>query len=317
MSRSRTITKTTLLSALALGHVLAVSGCGGQDHPTLDSVSGGGNALPPVGIGGNGTGGGGSGSGTALLRLAHLSPDAGNLDLCVRTTGTAGWPAGMEFQPLGQPSGLAYPGVSNYIRVPAGVPIDIRAAAGGSDCTTPNKVADDDSVGPFVDGKYYTVSMIGLRLGGTAGQALSLAVFKDDVASDPLTAKVRFIHGAPGLLGAVDVVRERGRNDPQPTPLFSSVSYGDIALSSTPGNNAISAKGYAALGGDFGDLGVRTVQNGSPAALDSVYYGGAVFSIGGTYTVFAIGTATPRVLVCTDTEAAASTTFAARCAKSP
>jgi hypothetical protein len=311
---SRTITMMTLISAFAFG-------CGGNDHPTLDSVAGGGNTLPPGGSavggsGGSGTGGGGLATGRALLRLAHLSPDAGNLDLCVRTTGTPGWPAGMEFRPLGQAAGLGYPGVSNYIEVPAGAAIDIRAAAGGSDCTTPNKVADLDNVGPFVDGKFYTVAMIGLRVGGTASQALALSVFKDDVASDPLSAKVRFIHGSPGLAGAVDVVRERGRNDPAPTLVFSSVSYGDIALSSTPGNNAISAKGYAALTGAFGDLGIR-VKSESPSALDSVYYGGASFSIGGTYTVFAIGTATPRALVCTDTEAAASTTFAANCAKSP
>jgi hypothetical protein len=307
------------LSLLALA--LFGGGCGPQMNPPLTSEPGNGGPIPGTGLGmtgGPGTGGGGgsggAATGTAYLRVAHLSADAGALDLCVRATGTMGWPGGLAFKPL-QSTGLAYPGVSNYVAVPAGVSLDLRAAVAGTDCTTPNRLVDASAVGPFLDGKYYTAGAIGLKAASTT--PLVLDVFKDDVVADPANAKLRFIHAAPGLPGPVDVVTESLRGDAAATTLFATVAYGQIASPSSAGNGALSVKGYASLPSPPAALGVRSDENGAPTTQDGIYYAGPALSPGGTYTIYSIGIATPHALLCTDTASLASATFAAACVKSP
>jgi hypothetical protein len=253
---------------------------------------------------------------TALLRMAHLSGDAGPLDLCVRTSGTMGWPDGLAFKAVQQPAGLTYPQVSNYVVVPAGTTIDIRAAVANTDCTALNKVAELMTVGPFVSGKYYTVGAVGLKAGSGA-QALALAVYKDDVAVDPAGSKVRFIHAAPAMSGAVDVVSELKQSDPRPTVLFSQVAFGKIADVSLAANVAVSIKGYAVLPSTPADIGVRLDSNGTPGATDTIYVAAPPIPVGGSYTVFAIGAAATRTFICADKADMAATTFAASCVRVP
>jgi hypothetical protein len=302
---------------LACGLWLAsLSACGASLYPP------GGDGLPPGTsvIGGNGSGAtgvggaGGMGSGgsaptsdggtqLALLRLTNLSGDAGPLDICVRTTGTSGWPDGLALAPT-TPGGVTYPGVSGFVSVPAGAPIDIRLAVAGTNCTTGNKLVDLTSIGPFADGKFYSVAAVGLKA-RNGSDGLSLAVFKDDVAPDPANIKLRFIDAAPALGGAVDLVSETVK-DGAPTRLFTSVAFGKIADTTLSANAQLSAKGYATLPSAPTALGVRLDSGGMPGTSDALYIGAPGLQPGAVYSVYTIGAEAVHALVCVDTAASAT-----------
>lgn len=297
-----------LLSLFACGTMYPTGGDGIGPAPS----AGGGPAAPAPTAGG--TTGGGAGD-QAFLRVAHLSGDAGALDVCVRTTGTMGWPDGLAFKALQQPIGISYPAVTNYLQVPAGAPIDIRAAAAGTDCTPTNKLVDAANVGPFLAGKYYTVAAVGLKAGAGA-QALALQVFKDDTAIDSAHVKMRFIHAAPGIAGAVDVLAEHRQNDADPAAvLFAAVGLGQIANPTLPANAMLTAKGYALVPTAPGPLGVRVDQGGTPAVIDALFVSAPPMQVGAVYTLFAIGTAAPRAFVCSDLPTPIDAAFLASCAK--
>jgi hypothetical protein len=233
-----------------------------------------------------------------LLRVAALSPDAGPLDVCVRTTGTSGWPGGLQLAAAQHTSGLTYPAVSSYLSVPAEAPIDIRLAVAGSDCTTPNRLADLDAVGPFVTGKFYSVGAIGLKAKSGA-EGLAAVVFKDDVAPDAANIKLRFIHAAPALPGTVDVVAETLDHTMTAT-LFGAVAYASIADVTVPANAQLSAKGYATLPSAPASIGVRVDAGGSPVGGDALSLA-PLLEAGQVYSIFAIGAAAAHALVCSDT----------------
>jgi hypothetical protein len=291
------------------------TGCGSGLYPP------GGDGLPPGAGIVQGTGGvapvpGTTGAATpAFVRVAHLSADAGPLDVCLRTTGTSGWPGGLALGSGHGGGGLVYPALSGYVPVPSGAPLDVRLAAAGTDCTTGNRLADLDSIGPFVAGKLYSVAAVGLKA-GSGGNALAAVVFKDDVAPDAANIKLRFIHAAPALSGAVDVVAEAARDEAQPSAtLFADVAYGQIADVTLPANAQLSAKGYATLATVPAAIGVRVDAGGVPAGHDALFVAAPPLVNGEVYSVFAIGAATAHALICVDTNASAATTPTASCTK--
>lgn len=204
---------------------------------------------------------------TALLRVAHLSPDAPPLE--VRVDGKR-W------------SDLRFTGVSGYAAVPAGQhAVSLR---GGAVNVTANSA--------FVAGSAHTVAAM-----GRAG-APSAKVFTDRLAAPPSgDANVRVVHAAPGA-PAADVVAQTG------TVLFKDISFSqDPGYRSVPGGSysvtmkragtndiLLAARGIAvqpgavysiwAVGG--GGRALQLVRSRDAAGIGSTPAGGTATGFGGT-----------------------------------
>jgi hypothetical protein len=148
--------------------------------------------------GDGGTMGGGDG-GTAQVRVAHMSPNAPNVDVAVDGS------TALEDVPFGT--------VGDYLDVPAGTrTVGISATDSGT------TVFEGDVT--VEDGSGYTVAAIG-EVGDDADQPFEPLVLEDD-NSDPGgdTARLRLVHASPDA-PAVDVtVNSTG------AVLFDGVGYG-------------------------------------------------------------------------------------------
>ena len=126
------------------------------------------------------------GAGQAQVRVAHLAPDAPNVDVYVN----------------GDPvlTDVPYTTVSGYLSLPAGTQQVTVYATG-------------DTTSPVIDvpvklaaGGAYTVAAVGL----VADDSLTAQVYEDDLRSPaPGNAKVRVVHASPDA-GPVDVVPRGG-----------------------------------------------------------------------------------------------------------
>lgn len=170
-----------LLGVIALS-VLAV-GCGDDDAPTQPSA--------PA---------------QAQLRVAHLSPDAPNVD--VRLDGTIVL------------SNVPYGLVSNYLPVAAG---SHRITVTPAGATAPVVI---DATATLAANSAYTVAATG-RLA-----AIQPLVLTDDRATSSSGAKVRFVHTGPDA-PAVDVAVTNG-----------PVLFGNVAFRGTAGPAAVNAGSY-------------------------------------------------------------------------
>jgi hypothetical protein len=127
------------------------------------------------------------GSGEAQVRVAHLAPDAPNVDVYVN----------------GEPvlTDVPYTTVSDYLSLPAGTQQVTVYATG-------------DTASPVIDapvdiaaGGAYTVAAVGLVADGS----LTAKVYEDDLRSPASgNAKVRVVHASPDA-GPVDVVPRGGQ----------------------------------------------------------------------------------------------------------
>jgi hypothetical protein len=153
-------------------------------------------------------GGSMSGDGeTANVRVAHLSPDAPNVDVFVDDE------AVLEDVP--------FRAVSDYLELPAGsYNVKVAPAGAGVD----EAVLDEDLDVPAAD---LTVAAIGEVADGN--QPLQLAVFEDD-NSDPGddTARVRAVHASPDAPAVDVVVAETG------DALFEGVEFGGSGYVEVP-----------------------------------------------------------------------------------
>jgi hypothetical protein len=127
------------------------------------------------------------GTGQAQVRVAHLAPDAPNVDVYVN----------------GDPilTDVAYTTVSGYLSLPAGTQ-QVSVYATGETTSpvidTPVKLAA---------GGAYTVAAVGL----VADDSLTAQVYQDDPRSpESGNAKVRVVHASPDA-GPVDVIPRGGR----------------------------------------------------------------------------------------------------------
>jgi Domain of unknown function (DUF4397) len=114
-------------------------------------------------------------TGTAMVRVAHLSPNTPNVDI---------WLDGKVVEAL---KNVPFKAVSGYLSIPAG---------------------KHDVEGLTLEAKAYTVAAIGL-LGSSGAQALKPAVFIDDLRLKTGKARVRVIHASPDA-PAVDVAVQGG-----------------------------------------------------------------------------------------------------------
>jgi hypothetical protein len=127
------------------------------------------------------------GTGQAQVRVAHLAPDAPNVDVYVN----------------GDPilTDIPYTTVSEYLSLPAGTQ-QVTVYATGE---TTSPVIDTPV--KLTAGGAYTVAAVGL----VADDSLTAQVYQDDLRSpDSGNAKVRVVHASPDA-GPVDVIPRGGR----------------------------------------------------------------------------------------------------------
>ena len=135
------------------------------------------------------------GTGEAQVRVAHLAPDAPNVDVYVN----------------GEPAltNVPYTTISDYLTLPAGTQQVTVYAAG--DTATPVI----DTPVELAAGAAYTVAAVGL----VADDSLTAQVYEDDLrAPSDGNAKVRVVHASPDA-GPVDVVPAGGE------PLVSGLAF--------------------------------------------------------------------------------------------
>ena len=176
-------------------------------------------------------------AGNAAVRIAHLSPDAPDVDVDVAVNGSTMF------------SGVSFGTVSPYLVLPTE--------------TTDVSVTPSDGDSPIFDGELgleaqaYTVA----ALGEVADQNHPLMVkpFVDSVwAPEPGTTKVRLIHAAPDA-PPVDVTVEGAD-----VTLFDDVAFGEASEYATPEAGDYTAEIRPATEGNDGDV-VTTIDASLPA----------------------------------------------------
>lgn len=144
---------------------------------------------------------------TANVRVAHLSPDAPNVDVFV------------DDEPVLED--VPFKTVSEYLELPAGTyNVKVAPAGEGADAA----VLEEDLEVPAAD---LTVAAIGEV--ADENQPLELAVFEDD-NTDPGddTARVRAVHASPDAPAVDVVVAETG------DALFEGVEFGESGYAEVP-----------------------------------------------------------------------------------
>jgi hypothetical protein len=243
----------------------------------------------------------------AHVRVAHLSPDAPAVDICITT-------AGGEFgQPLlaslGARVGLAYPQVTQYVDLPL-ASYDVRVIL-ATETTCANPAVPDTKGVTLAQAVNATVAAIGdVDVSGAAiaDPRFRLAVFTDSLDVAPDKAKLRFLHVSPGT-PAVDVGIYQSHGF---VKLFGNVDFGHFAV-----HGGIDPIGYLEADPLTAPVAARLAGGSSDALLiPSVTLAGGTVS-----TAFAIGNKTGqgtnplRVLLCAD--GAATTTLLASCVQAP
>jgi len=193
MTDSSTPTRRRLLLGLGVAATASIAGC----STTSDDDDSGTDTPTPN-----------DPDGTASLRVAHLSPNAPNVDVYVDGT------AVLEDVPFGA--------VSTYIDVPAGSRLVRISPAGDVDT-----VVFEGDVPVAADG-VYTVAAIG-EVGETVQQSFEPLVLEDDNSDpDAETARLRVVHASPDA-PAVDVTVDGGDD-----ALFDGVEYGQSGYVTVP-----------------------------------------------------------------------------------
>jgi LPXTG-motif cell wall-anchored protein len=219
-------------------------------------------------------------AGEAQVRVAHLAPDAPNVDVYVN----------------GEPvlTDVAYTTISGYLPLPAGAQQVTVYAAG-------------DTSSPVIDvpvevaaGGAYTIAAVGL----VADSSLTAQVYEDDLRAPPAgTAKVRVVHASPDA-GPVDVVPRggdplvEGLAFPDATP-YAEVPAGTYTLDVNPagtGDAVLTVPDAAfADGGVYSAFAVGTVYADSLQVLlvQDNAAGGASASASATASASASASAEP------------------------
>lgn len=221
------------------------------------------------------------GSTLARVRVAHLSPDAPAVDVCLAAHGSDVW-VGPVLAGAGGPLGLAYSQVTKYLDVEA-MRYDVRLVAPGSADCSRGLVADFTELPELTAGTSATIAATGNLVHGGAAQ-FTLRAFIDDAAIEPGQSKLRFIHASPGT-PEVDVGIGGGVLF---TPVFANVPYGKAdSITTAPATNL--------------ELSARA----SGTSTDVIAIKPATLAADAIATAFAIGeignaTAPLRVLLCKD-----------------
>lgn len=231
----------------------------------------------------------------AKVRIAHLSPDAPAVDVCITSAGGDLSAATPLFASLNARQGLAYPQVTSYVDLPTGS-YDVRVIA-ATETTCANGAVPDTKGITVTAGLFATAAALGdLDRNGQAiadpGFRLAVYVDSNEVASNK--GKLRFVHASPGTPN-VDVGLGAGTSFLR---LFGNVEFGKIAV-----HGGIDALGYLEADPFSGAAVSARVAN---SASDALTIHGVALPAGAIATAFAIGNKTGqatnplRVLVCVD-----------------
>ncbi|MET0592663.1 MAG: DUF4397 domain-containing protein [Polyangiaceae bacterium] len=236
----------------------------------------------------------------AHARVAHLSPDAPAVDVCLTPTGTpfSGTPL---LRTLGSTAGLSYPQVTTYVDLPV-QGYDLRIVlATATDCNT-GAVPDRTNIA-VTDGLYATIAALGDLMVPDAGAAdagadpgFQVKVFADNKAA-PMPAgniSLRFIHASPGT-GMVDVGLGSAGSF---TKVFGNVTFGNVAT-----GTGIDANGFVSTA----PLSNATISaRATGTTTDAIVVNNVTIMANAIATAFAIGNKTGdatkplKVLLCTD-----------------
>jgi hypothetical protein len=216
------------------------------------------------------------------VRVAHLSPDAPAVDVCIRSAGGT-YPQEPLLASFGSRAGLSYSQVTNYVELPSGS-YDVRVVL-ASETTCANKAVPDTNGVTVTPGLTATIGAI-----GNLAQ-LRLGVFADEAQTAAGKSKLRFIHGSPGTPNVDVGIKDAHGNF---TALFSNVAFGNAAayLETAPLTATVAAR----------VAGTQTEALAIP---------GVALASGEIKTAIAIGvlgsTHTPlSVLLCTDNAVSSS-----------
>jgi hypothetical protein len=189
--------RSFLFTALVPVSLLAAA-CGDDSGSTGTGGAGGGAG----GEGGAGatttstttstTGSGGAGGAAPMdmskIRVAHLSPDAPAVDVCLYPAG--GTPTAPA---VGTPEGLAYPNATGYLDVPSGT-YDAAIVLAGADCSDPVAVIEGL---PLAADKAYTAAAVGMLAAANGQKAFEVTLLEDNLGAPAAgKAHLRFIHAS-------------------------------------------------------------------------------------------------------------------------
>ena len=249
----------------------------------------------------------------AHVRVAHLSPDAPAVDICLTPTGTT-FTTTPILRSLAVTTGLSYPQVTTYLDLPVQA-YDVRIVLStASDCAM-RAVPDTMNVA-VTDGLYATIGALGVLMGPDAGTAdagmadagmadagadpgFALKVFADDRAAPTPAGNIllRFVHASPGT-GPVDVGLGSGGTFAK---VFSNVPFGMVATGA-----GIDANGYLSSA----PLASQTISvRAAGGTTDVLVVPNVTIPAGAIATAFAIGNKTGdatkplKALLCTDSAA--------------
>jgi hypothetical protein len=240
----------------------------------------------------------------AHVRVAHLSPDAPAVDVCLTPTGTpfSGTPL---LRSLNSTAGLAYQQVTTYVDLPVQT-YDLRIVlATATDCNT-GAVPDKTNVA-VTDALSATIAAMGDLMVPDAGApdagadpGFQLKVFVDNKAA-PMPAgniSLRFIHASPGT-GMVDVGLGSAGTF---TKVFGNVTFGNVAAAGA----GVDANGYFSTA-PLANATISARATGS--TTDAIVVNGVNIAANAIATAFATGNKTGdatkplKVLLCTDSAA--------------
>ncbi len=160
----------------------------------------------------------------ARVRVAHLSPDAPPVDVCLAEAGTQAWGAPL-LRSLGGAAGLMYPQVTTYVELPV-QKYDVRVILASATGCGAGAVPDTNGV-EVTAGLTATVAAIGVidRSGGIPDPDFRLQVLADDTTVTAGRTKLRFFHASPGT-AAVDVGTGSGFSF---QAVFQHIAFGTTA----------------------------------------------------------------------------------------
>ena len=226
----------------------------------------------------------------ARLRIAHLGPDAPDVDVCLAES-KGGAYAGPVLRAAGLVAGASYKQVTTYLELKPARYFARLVAAGATDCSAALAPSLDYLELPeLLADTRTTIAAIGSLAGGR--DAFRLKAYVDEDVAPSGKAKLRVVHASPGT-PAVDVGPGRGLSF---TAAFAVVPFGEIETGVGISN------GYLSLNPVSNAVFSARVADG---LTDVLTVGGLSLPEGAVATAFAIGFAgdaqTPlEVLVCSD-----------------
>lgn len=227
----------------------------------------------------------------AMVRIAHLSPDAPAVDVCLATNAHGTDFVGPVLKANGLANGLSYKSLSPFVSLKAGKYFARLVAAGAVDCAGPLPgVPDLVALPELAPEAVVTVAALGKAAGGSA--PFRLKAFVDSRTAKSGEARLRFVHASPGT-PAVDIGLGRGLTF---DTVFGNVAFGDVETGDAFENGYLTVPGLN---------NAQVSARAAGASADVLTVNGVTLVAGQTATAFAIGelgssSAPLQVLICLD-----------------